>query len=127
MEEQTPKVKPVIDGVPGAEDSCLQPQTATEAVAPTLPEGHHDRPWGMADQQFAQFLTLVMMGLERLDRRQRHMARKHIKLACKELNVRWPFGRPVEDIQREIAEQQAKHNIIIPQGINADALKGKKQ
>lgn len=124
------EIKPVIDGV-NTEDTCMAPAPATENVAPPEPAkaaDQHERPWGMPDNQFGQFLTLVMMGLERLDKRQRWATRKHIKLACKELNVRWPFGRPIEDIQREIAEQQAKTSkIIIPQGINADALKEKGQ
>lgn len=113
MEEQ----KPVVEA----------PQTATEAVAaeqpPAPPKGFHERPRGMEKMDYARFLTLMAMGMERMDKRQRWFMLRQVKAIRKELNVRWPFGRPIEDIQREIAEQQTKPQIIIPKGINADALK----
>lgn len=112
--------KPVIEGV-SSEDSCMKPVEvkAEEAAKP----GHHERPWGMPMPQFIQYMTLLAMGMERLDKRQRYVLLKQVKQIRRELDVRWPFGRPIEDIQREIAEQQAKAKIIIPQGVNADALK----
>lgn len=112
--------KPVIEGVSTA-DNCMKPVEIKADEA--KPERPNNRPWGMPTEDFIRFLTLMAMGMERLDKRQRWVMLKQVKVIRKELNVKWPFGRPVEDIQREIAEHQAKAKIIIPQGVNADALK----
>lgn len=104
MDEQ-----PIIDGVK-TEDACMQPTPVP--VEP--PKGFHDKPWGMSHQDFAQYMSLVCMGLERCDNRQRYLFKKVLRPIIKELRVRWPQGRPIEDIQKEIAEQQAKTKIIIP-------------
>lgn len=89
------------------------------------PKGYHEKPWGMTNQNYAQFLSLVCVGLERMDKRQRYELYKTIKLISKELNVRWPFGRPMEEIQREIEEQRVRQKLIIPTGINPESLKVK--
>lgn len=83
----------------------------------------NQRPWGMPTKDFVQYLTLVAMGMERLDKRQRWVMLKQVKQIRKELDVRYPFGKSIEEVQREIAEANAKVKVIIPQGINADALK----
>jgi hypothetical protein len=116
--ELTMEEKPVIEGV-SSEDSCMKPTEAPPAPS----KGFHEKPWGMSHQDFAQYMSLVCMGLERCDNRQRYLFKKVLRPIIKELRVRWPQGRPIEDIQREIAEQQAKAKIIIPKGVNADALK----
>lgn len=84
-----------------------------------------NRPWGMPTEDFIRFLTLMAMGMERLDRRQRWVMLKQVKTIRKELNVRWPFGRPIGDIQAEIAAQKTGTKIIIPTGVNVDSLKEK--
>lgn len=113
--------KPVIEGVE-TQDACLKPaEVKVDEAAPA--KGQHEKPWGMSHQDFAQFMSLVCMGLERADNRQRYLFKKVLRPIIRELRVRWPQGRPIEDIQREIAEQQAKAKIIIPKNINADALK----
>lgn len=118
-QDKTEEQKPVIEGV----DLSTDPP-ATEPVAPPAPKpGQHDKPWGMPFEDFVRYMTLLAMGMERLDKRQRWTMLKQVKQIRKELDVRWPFGRPIEDIQREIAEQQSKVQVIIPQGVNADALK----
>lgn len=113
----------VIAGA-STEDTCMAPVAAPD-TAPEPPKGYHEKPWGMSNQNYAQFLSLVCVGLERMDRRQRYEFRRTIKLIAKELNVRYPFGRPIEDIQKDIEAQQVRQKLIIPTGINPESLKVK--
>lgn len=101
----------------------LEPENIVLDEAAASRAGVHEKPWGMTHENFAQFMSLVCMGLERADRRQRYVFKKLLKGIIQELNVKWPFGRPIEDVQREIGEQQAKMKLIIPKGVNAEALK----
>lgn len=89
-------------------------------------QGHHEKPWGMDRASFAQFVSLVCTGLERMDRRQRWYFFKVLKPIAKQLNVRWPYGRSIEDIQREIADQASRVKLIKPTGVNPELLKEKK-
>jgi len=98
------------------------PFTATEAVA-----AEANKRWGMPDDQAQQFFGLVYLGLERMSQRQRTMFRRAAKAAIRDLNALWPQGKSMDKIAEEVrnaqAEEAAKTQIIIPQGINADKLK----
>lgn len=100
--------KPILEGV-NTEDACMQP---VESSKPS--KGQHEKPWGMSHQDFAQYMSLVCMGLERCDNRQRYLFKKVLRPIIRELRVRWPQGRPIEDIKQEIAAQQQRANIIVP-------------
>ena len=89
--------------------------------------GHHEKPWGMSREDFAKFMSLVCMGLERADNRQRYLFKKVLKPIIRELRIRYPHGRPIEDIKKEIAEHEQKIKLIIPQGINPESLKGEQK
>lgn len=90
------------------------------------PKGFHPKRGGMSHQDFAQYMSLVCMGLERADNRQRFLFKKLLRPILKQLRQQWPNGRPIEDIQREIAAHEAKTKIIIPEGIIAENLKERK-
>lgn len=96
----------------------------------TNPAGCHEKAWGMPEDQVRQFFGLVYLGLERMSERQRTMFRRSIKAASRDLNALWPKGKPIskirEEAERAAAEDAAKTKIIIPQGVNADALKQQK-
>lgn len=87
------------------------------------PKGFHPKLTGMSHIDFAKFMSLVCLGLERADNRQRFLFKKTLRPILKQMRRQWPQGRSIEEIQKEIAEQEAKTKIIIPKGIIAENLK----
>lgn len=113
------EVKPVIDGAQ-LSDNCMQPGETKADESAKPPEDQ--KRWGMSTQQAQQFFNLCLMGLERMSKRQRTMFRRAFKDACRDLDARWPQGRPMADIEREIRDRQIAPEIIIPKGINPESL-----
>ena len=107
----------VIKGAETA-DTCMAPITPASSQEPESQKRH-----GMEPRQAQEFFNLCLMGIERLSSRQRTQFRRAFKAACRDMDKRWPHGRPMADIEREMKDRQVLPNIIIPEGINPEKLK----
>lgn len=120
MDEKQPEVTPPVE-------NGLKPDEIKIDEVKPVEKPESQKRWGMPDDQAQQFFGLVFLGLERMSQRQRTMFRRAVKAASRDLNALWPHGKPMDVIsqeaQRAAAEHAAKPQIIIPQGVNADALK----
>lgn len=126
-EEQKPvDDEPLILMTPENLKKTIEKSEETEP-APVVTTPFDEKRWGMPEPQVKEFFYLVFLGLERMSQRQRTFFRRNTKAACRDLNALWPHGKPMDTIRQEaaaiLAEEKAKTNIIIPDGITVDKLK----
>lgn len=72
---------------------------------------------GMSQESFVEFMKLVMLGVERMSKRQRYEFRIHTKKYAKLANIRWPVGKSDEECKNDMMEARIKEQtkIIVPE------------